>query len=109
MEAPHQVVIPIAQLIGTLETLISPVVAVFPEMPFQRQTESAELTEHRYAIGHYGKHAGTGIVVHVLHVAITAVGPAAGAVHEASGIVLLDPLEDRVGVVLSPAFVEGDP
>ena len=109
VQPAHERVVAVAQFLGGLEGAVAPVVAVLPEVPLERQAQPAELAEHADAIGHHREHAGAGVVVHVLHVAEAAVGPAARAVDEPRRVVLLHPLQDVVGVVLAPPLVERHP
>ena len=78
-------------------------------MSLERQAEAAELAEHGDAIRHHGKHPRSGILMQVLHVPDAAIGPAARAIDQSRRIVLHRPLQNVVGVVLSPAFVERHP
>ena len=88
---------------------VAPVVGVLPEVPLHREPQAPELTEDAHPVRHDRKHPRAGIHVHVLHVAVATIGPAARAVDEARRIAFLDPLENLVGVVLPPALVERHP
>src|SRR5690348_1570424 len=78
-------------------------------MPFHRQAETAEFAQDRGSLLAGREHARTRIVVHVMHVAAEAVGPAAGTVNKPRAVMLLRPFENLVRLELSPTFVERHP
>ena len=78
-------------------------------MVVDRQAQSAEFAEDGRAILHHRVHGGTGILVHIFHVAIAAIFPSAGTIHQARRVQRFHPLQDGVGIVLAPPFVERHP
>src|ERR1039458_9039676 len=79
----HQVLVASLQFGKVLEGSIAPVPLVPPEMALHGQAQSAKFAQHRSAAGHHRIHARSGILVHVLHVAVAAVFPSARRVHQA--------------------------
>ena len=78
-------------------------------MSFDGKSESAVFAEDGRAVLFRREHAGTGIVVHVVNVAASAIRPTGGAVDETRGVELSAKIDNARRVELSPTFVEGNP
>src|SRR5690606_10365217 len=82
-----------------------------PKMTLKGQSKTAKFAQYDYPsrIFFRGSHSGTGVLMHVDHMAAFPVGPSAHAVDQTGRIVLLRPFYNSPGVVLPPSFIKNNP
>src|SRR6476469_6513577 len=109
MEAADEIRVCVVERGEVGEGAITPIVFSLPGVAFEWEAEAAEFAEYGGAFFFERGKGGAGVSMEVADVADGKIVAAAGAVHEARGVMLRGPVGDVDRVELAPGFVKGNP